>query len=99
MLTLLTYLIIGVIIGGGLFALASALFGRGEQLAPLAAPTSPTQLPTAGMTSEDINRLRFGTALRGYRMSDVDFALDRIADEIAQLRQQLAADEGTHHAQ
>lgn len=34
------------------------------------------------MHGEDVNRLRFSLALRGYRMAEVDQALDRLAAEL-----------------
>lgn len=34
--------------------------------------------------AEDINKLRFGTALRGYAMDQVDDILDRLSREIAE---------------
>ena len=43
------------------------------------------------MTAEDVRRVRFAMALRGYRMSDVDWALDRMADEVERLRGKVAA--------
>jgi DivIVA domain-containing protein len=36
-------------------------------------------LPDRTLTAEDIPALRFRTGLRGYRMDDVDAALDRLA--------------------
>ena len=35
------------------------------------------------LTAEDLRRLRFGVALRGYSMSQVDDVLDRLATELA----------------
>ena len=40
-------------------------------------------LPDGPLASEDIRRLRFGIALRGYAMGQVDDVLDRLAAEIA----------------
>ena len=49
-------------------------------------------LPTEGpIGSGDLERLRFGMALRGYRMAQVDAVLDRVAAELAGRDQQLAA--------
>ena len=39
-------------------------------------------LPDRVLTADDIPRLRFRTGLRGYRMEDVDAALDRIAQAL-----------------
>ena len=41
-------------------------------------------LPTGPLQPEDVGALRFGLALRGYRMAEVDLALDRLATELAQ---------------
>lgn len=35
------------------------------------------------LTSEDLRRLRFGVALRGYSMTQVDDVLDRLGGELA----------------
>jgi DivIVA domain-containing protein len=34
------------------------------------------------LTAEDLRGMRFSTALRGYRMSEVDALLDRLAAEL-----------------
>ena len=39
----------------------------------------------------DVRKVRFAMALRGYRMSDVDWALERMADELDRLRTQVIA--------
>src|SRR6478609_1652352 len=88
--TVLQYLVIAAVIGGIVFALAVFVFGRGEQMAALPARTSPTELPDEGMTGTDVRSVRFAMALRGYRMSDVDWALERMATELDALRAQLA---------
>ncbi|WP_420121399.1 DivIVA domain-containing protein [Nakamurella sp.] len=90
MTTVLQYLVIAAVIGGVIFALAVFVFGRGEQMAPLPPRTSPTELPDAGLTGEDVRSVRFAMALRGYRMSDVDWALERMAGEVDRLRAELA---------
>ncbi len=90
MTTVLQYLVIAAVIGGIVFALAVFLFGRGEQMAALAPRTSPTELPDKGVTGQDVRSVRFGMALRGYRMSDVDWTLERLATELDALRAQLA---------
>ena len=89
MTTVLQYLVIAAVIGLVVFAIAVFVFGRGEQLAPLSPRTSPTELPDRAMTGTDVRKLRFAMALRGYRMSDVDWALERMADELDRLRTDL----------
>ena len=38
------------------------------------------------LTAEDLEGVRFTSALRGYRMSEVDALLDRLAEELRQAR-------------
>ena len=40
-------------------------------------------LPEAALTPADVGQLKFGIALRGYAMSQVDDVLDRLAREVA----------------
>jgi DivIVA domain-containing protein len=88
--TVLQYLVIAAVIGLVVFGLVVFVFGRGEQLAPLSPRTSPTELPDHDMAAADVRKVRFAMALRGYRMSDVDWALDKMADEIDRLRDEVA---------
>ena len=91
MTTVLQYLVIAAVIGLVVFALTVFVFGRGEQLAPLSPRISPTELPERGMTGTDVRTVKFAMALRGYRMSDVDWALERMGGEIDRLRAEIAA--------
>lgn len=86
MTTVLQYLVIAAVIGLLVFGLAVVVFGRGEQLAPLSPRSSPTELPDRGIAADDVRKMRFAMSLRGYRMSDVDWALERLASEIERLR-------------
>ena len=95
MTTVLQYLVIAAVIGLVLFGIALLIFGRGEQMAALPARTSPAQLPTCDITGGDVRKVRFALAVRGYRMSDVDWTLDRLADELDRAREKLSAIEGT----
>ena len=90
MTTVLQYLVVAAVIGLAVFALTVFVFGRGEQLAPLSPRTSPTELPQRGMTGADVGTVKFAMALRGYRMSDVDWALERMGGEIDRLRAEIA---------
>ncbi|MCW2718080.1 MAG: hypothetical protein QOG20_4201 [Pseudonocardiales bacterium] len=80
--TALIYLIVVVAVAAVLFGLAAAVFGRGEELAPLAPGATPTRLPAGEIDGEDVRELRFPQAVRGYRMAEVDWVLDRLADEL-----------------
>ena len=90
MTTVLQYVIVAAVIGAVVFAIAVFVFGRGEQLAPLSPRTSPTELPDGTVTGGDVESLRFAMAVRGYRMSDVDWALSRLGAEIDRLRGQIS---------
>lgn len=80
--TALIYLLLVVVVAAALFGLATVVFGRGEELPPLPPGATPTRLPNGGIDGDDVRELRFPQAVRGYRMDEVDWALDRLADEL-----------------
>jgi DivIVA domain-containing protein len=87
----LLYLVVLVLVAVVLFVAASLLFGRGEQLPPLPRGTTATVLPAYGVTGSDVDAVKFTQVLRGYKTSEVDWVLDRLARELEALRGQLAA--------
>ena len=106
MALVLLYLVVLVLVAVVLFVAASLLFGRGEQLPPLPRGTTATVLPAYGVTGTDVDAVKFTQVLRGYKTSEVDWVLDRLARELEALRGQLAAvhassvaagPEGTEH--
>ena len=87
--------VIGLLVVGGLLFLgASLLLGRGETQPPAETGRSPVELPDdRPVAGDDVRALRIPVALRGYRMSEVDWLVDQLAQvlderdaEIAQLR-------------
>lgn len=80
--TALIYLLVVVAVAAAVFGLAAAVFGRGEELAPLAPGATPTRLPVGEIGGDDLRELRFPQAVRGYRMAEVDWVLDRLATEL-----------------
>ncbi|MFP5068542.1 DivIVA domain-containing protein [Pseudonocardia nantongensis] len=84
--TALVYVLVLAVVAGLVFVLAAAVFGRGEELAPLAPDATPTRLPSREVSGADVRDLRFQQVLRGYRMAEVDWALDRLAGEVDRLR-------------
>lgn len=65
---------------GGVALLAA---GRGTPLAPAYDDRPDALVPAAGrLTGDDLRRVRFSLGLRGYRMSEVDALLDRLAREL-----------------
>lgn len=99
MTLVLLYLVVLVLIAIVLFALGSVLFGRGESLPPLPPlprDTTATVLPASGVTGADVEAVKFSQTLRGYKTSEVDWVLDRLAQELDLVRGQLAAVRAAH---
>jgi DivIVA domain-containing protein len=66
------------------FGVAVVLTGRTDGMSEEAQDLADTGIPRdRAMTPQDVIGLRFALAFRGYRMSEVDDALDRLAAEIA----------------
>jgi DivIVA domain-containing protein len=90
----LLYLVVLILVALLLFGLASLLFGRGEALPPLPRATTATVLPASGVTGADVDAVKFTQVLRGYKTGEVDWVLDRLGQELDQLRGELAAVRG-----
>lgn len=82
----LIYLIVMIAVAAVVFLLAALVFGRGEELAPLPPGASPTRLPADDITAENIRELKFQQVFRGYKMTEVDWAFQRLATEVETLR-------------
>ena len=80
--TALIYLLVVAAVAAAVFGIATAVFGRGEELAPLAPGATPTRLPVGPIAGDDVRGLRIPQAVRGYRMAEVDWVLERLADEL-----------------
>jgi DivIVA domain-containing protein len=66
------------------FGVAAAVTGKAEGLSHEPQDLASVGIPRdRAMTVEDVLGLRFALAVRGYRMDEVDDALDRLAAEIA----------------
>jgi DivIVA domain-containing protein len=83
LLTLLILAVVGLVaavaagrITGGLDEPASSLPGHG--------------LPEGRVSVDDLERVRFSPALRGYRMDEVDDVLDRLTEELQLRDEELA---------
>src|ERR671926_686162 len=94
MLAFLAFVVGVLVVAALLFLGASLLLGRGETQPPAELDRSPVELPDdRPVTADDVRRLRISVALRGYRMTEVDWLLDQFAlalegrdEEIARLR-------------
>ena len=99
MALVLLYLVVLVLVAVVLFGAASLLFGRGEQLPPLPRGTTATVLPAYGVTGADVDAVKFTQVLRGYKTSEVDWVLERLARELEALRGELATVQGSPHGE
>jgi DivIVA domain-containing protein len=84
--TLLIYLVVLAALVALLFAVVWFVFGRSEDLPPLEPDTTLTRLPVEGVTGHDVRALRFQLVARGYKQAEVDWALEKLAREIDELR-------------
>jgi DivIVA domain-containing protein len=91
----LVYVLVVGVVAAVIYFATALLAGRGEELEPMPPGATPTRLPARDLTGVDVRGLRFQQAFRGYRMSEVDWALDRLAAEVDGLRARLAVHEGT----
>jgi DivIVA domain-containing protein len=94
----LVYVLVVGVVAAVIYLATSLLAGRGEELAPMPPGATPTRLPARDLLGADVRGLRFQQAFRGYRMSEVDWALDRLAAEVDTLRSRLAVYEGPPRA-
>jgi DivIVA domain-containing protein len=63
-------------------AIAVVASGRGTPMAPAYDDAPDSLVPREGpITADDLRRIRFPIAVRGYRMAEVDALLDRLAEE------------------
>ncbi len=73
----------------GLIAVLAA--GKIGQLGDPVVDRFRPELPLAPLAAQDIERIRFGTGLRGYRMDDVDEVLARFTETLRIREAQLSA--------
>lgn len=76
------------------FGIALVAAGRGKGLMPVEPDRPPLDLPELP-SSDDIDRISFSLGVRGYRMDEVDLALERVRatlrtyeEELTRLRRQ-----------
>ena len=80
MVTLLALLAVVLV----LFAAAVVATREGPVMADAPQDLPDLALPDGPLRAEDIAAVRFSMAPRGYRMSEVDAVLDRLAAELAE---------------
>jgi DivIVA domain-containing protein len=63
-------------------AIAVVASGRGAPMSPAYDDAPDSLVPAEGpVTADDLRRIRFPLAFRGYRMAEVDALLERLAEE------------------
>ncbi|MGA9748333.1 MAG: DivIVA domain-containing protein [Nocardioides sp.] len=71
-----------ILIVAVLGVIAVVATGRGGSMSETFDDRPDSRVQADGpLTAQDLHRVRFSTALRGYRMSEVDALLDRLAAE------------------
>lgn len=78
-------------------AVAVIAAGRGTPMSPAYDDAPDSLVPREGpITADDLRRIRFPLAFRGYRMAEVDALLDRLAEERerGEAKRSRPADEG-----
>jgi DivIVA domain-containing protein len=89
--TVLGYILALLVVGGVLFLAASFAFGRGEEMAPLLPEGTPVELPDDRLArGDDLRALKLSVALRGYRMDEVDWLLDRLSEQVDKRDREIA---------
>lgn len=84
-MTLLQILVVLAVIGA-VGAVAAGVVHGGLPAPTTSVPESGVDdlaRPEGALTADDVSGLRFSLALRGYRMAEVDAAIDRLAGELA----------------
>jgi len=88
-------IVLGIVVAVTLVALTvAAVLGRIDgSLAPPTSSLAYVPLPDDRLTPDDLEALRLDTALRGYRMEQVDEVIARLGAEIDELRGRAGAAE------
>jgi len=87
----LGYILALLVVGGVLFLAASFAFGRGEEMAPVLPDGTPVELPEDRLArGDDLRALKLSVALRGYRMDEVDWLLDRLSEQVDSRDREIA---------
>jgi DivIVA domain-containing protein len=83
------FIVVAVLVVGVFAAMAAGRLGYD----PMAPATTSQRDPglTDHFAAADVSNLHFDTALRGYRMDQVDAVLDRLQDRIAEQEREIEA--------
>lgn len=80
-MTMMWVFAVMIVLAMGAIAMLAA--GRGEPMAPAYDDRPDAVVPAdRPLGAEDLRRVRFSLAFRGYRMSEVDALLERLSSEL-----------------
>ena len=92
MLSFVAFVVGVLVVGGLLFLGASLLLGRGETQPPADPDRSPLELPEdRPVTADDVRGVRMSVTVRGYRMTEVDWLLEQLAQALEERDAEVAA--------
>jgi DivIVA domain-containing protein len=90
-LSAVVFVVTVLVVGALVFLGGSLLLGRGETQPPADADRSPLQLPEdRPVTAEDLRAVRMSVTVRGYRMTEVDWLVEQLAQTLEERDAQLA---------
>lgn len=92
----LFFIVLTLAVLGVIFAVAGGRIAVGFDSPSTSIPARA--LPEGQVSPGDLDTLRFVPALRGYRMDQVDAALDRLREELRRRDEELAVLRGTTDA-
>ncbi|NYJ00551.1 DivIVA domain-containing protein [Nocardioides thalensis] len=82
-MTMMWVFAVMIVLAMGAIAMLAA--GRGEPMAPAYDDRPDAVVPAdRPLAADDLRRVRFSLAFRGYRMSEVDALLERLSAELAE---------------
>jgi DivIVA domain-containing protein len=91
-LSVVVFVVTVLVVGALVFLGGSLLLGRGETQPPADPDRSPVELPEdRPVTADDVRRLRISVTVRGYRMTEVDWLLEQLAQALEERDGELAA--------
>jgi DivIVA domain-containing protein len=91
-LSAVVFVVTVLVVGALVFLGGSLLLGRGETQPPAELDRSPLELPEdRPVTAEDVRGLRMSVTVRGYRMTEVDWLLEQLAQTLEERDGEIAA--------
>jgi DivIVA domain-containing protein len=90
-LSAVVFVVTVLVVGALVFLGGSLLLGRGESRPPADLDRSPLELPEdRPVTADDLRAARISVTVRGYRMTEVDWLVEQLAQTLEERDAQLA---------